>query len=137
MRALEENGLSNTVDLVITSDHGMVKGTLMVDVWSELGNDAELRKALEVVEDDAYLAVNVRASSSPAVRERALTALSKLPGGKFYRREEMPERFRFRAHRRIPDVFVLGDEGTCYWVREFEPGVYCTLVHPLFVSVHI
>ena len=28
----------------------------------------------------------------------------------------MPARFRFRAHCRIPDVLVLGDEGTCYWV---------------------
>ena len=64
----------------------------------------------------AYLAVNVRPSASPAVRERELAALTKLPSGKFNRREQMPARFRFRAHRRIPDVLVLGDEGTCYWV---------------------
>ena len=114
--ALEENDLSDSVDLVVTSDHGMAKAPGVVDVWHELGNDAEVRAALEVVEDDAYLAVNVRESAPDAVRERALAALAKLPGGKFYRREQMPERLRFRAHRRIPEVIVLGDESTYYWV---------------------
>ena len=118
MSALEENGLADKVDLVVTSDHGMTKAPGLVDVWRELGNDAEVRAALEVVEDDAYLAVNLRESASPAVRERALAALAKLPGGKFYRREEMPAHLRFRAHHRIPDVIVLGEESTYYWVRE-------------------
>ena len=94
----------------------MAKAPALVDVWRELGDDAELRAALEVVEDEAYLAFNVRASAPDALRERALAELAKLPGGKFYRREQLPEHLRFRAHRRIPEVILLGDESTYYWV---------------------
>jgi predicted AlkP superfamily pyrophosphatase or phosphodiesterase len=108
-------GLDGVVNYVIVSDHGMTElSPERVIVLSEMID-------LNTVNVDFSGAVaGLRphdAAEEKAVYE-ALAAKASQGHFKVFRREEMPERLHFRAHRRIPPIVLLADEG---WMIIREP----------------
>lgn len=104
-------GLAGAVNFIVVSDHGMTAVSPdRVVVVSELVKDrkvkiefsgavAGLRPAPDEIEE-VY--------SSIAARQNHF---------RIYRREEVPERLHFRAHRRIPPLILIADEGWMLMAR--------------------
>ncbi len=108
--ALETNGLLDKVNLIISSDHGMVDITKVVEATSYLDlYDQEI----EVVEQGPYLALNVFSTDANKI-EKVYNALKGLPYGTAYKKEEFPEKWHYRKHSNIPHFLVLGNESTYY-----------------------
>jgi len=102
---LKQSGLLSVTTLVIVSDHGManapesqvvqVKGLLSrfpSAQWEWLGATS-----------------GVRLNGAPL--EGVLNALSTLSHVTCWPKKDMPKRFKFGTHRRIPDVVCLSDVG--------------------------
>lgn len=103
-------GLEDAVNLIVVSDHGMTP----IGQTVALSNYVDL-KAVQV---DFFGAVAGLRPKDGNVD--ALLAGLQGRGNHFrvYRREEIPERFHFRAHRRIPPVVLVADEGWFFNKRE-------------------
>ena len=110
MNALVTNGLLEKVNLIIVSDHGMTDITNVVTVTNFLNlNDTEI----EVVETGPYLALNVFSTDSNKM-EKVFNSVKGMPYGTAYKKEQFPERLHYRKHANIPQIIVLGNEGTYY-----------------------
>lgn len=44
--------------------------------------------------------------------------------GQVFQREQLPDRFHYRNHRRIPDVLVLANEGVLFVCEQSETCLY-------------
>ena len=70
-------------------------------------------REIEVVEEGAYLALNVLGTDANK-SENVFNSLKGMPHGTAYKKEEFPERLHYRKHANIPQIIVLGNEGTYY-----------------------
>ena len=110
---IEETGLSETMNIILVSDHGMastneervifIEDTIdlnRVDMlsWSPVA----LIKPEESEADDIYTALK---SAENHYR--------------VFRRDELPERFRFSNHYRIPEIIMIADVGYTITNRPF------------------
>lgn len=102
---LEARGLYDGTNLVVVSDHGMAG--LSPDRAVYLDDAIDLDADVERVLYGATTLVWPRPGREDAVVE----ALSALDGMEVYRREDVPERFHFRDHRRIAPVVLIADVG--------------------------
>lgn len=102
---LRTRGLDDKVNVVIVSDHGM----------HETPKD-------EVIALDDYIALDDvdvidwtpvgLVQPKPGKLDAVYAALAHAnPHLKVYRRADVPERFHYRAHPRIPDLVLVADEG--------------------------
>jgi predicted AlkP superfamily pyrophosphatase or phosphodiesterase len=105
VRGLERRALLDRVHLVVVSDHGM----------SATSPDRQI-----YLDDYLDLSTVVLVDSNPLVglsakdgrHERIVEALrGRHPRMAVWSREEVPERLRYRDHRRIPPVIALADDG--------------------------
>ena len=110
LSALEKKGLLDQVNLIITSDHGMANITNNVNVSHYLDIKDE---SIQIVETGAYLSLNVLDANLGNFVE-VLERLKKMPHGAVYKREDFPLKLRYSKHGRIPQIIVLGNEGTFY-----------------------
>lgn len=98
-------GLSDRVNLVIVSDHGMTpldpSRVIVIDDYLDLST-------VDVVEWSPVLQVWPRRGSFDDVF-RALDG--RHPALKVYRREAVPPHLHYRGNPRIPDVIAIADEG--------------------------
>ena len=93
--------------LMLTSDHGMADtGRVRIVQLADLIDTAGLRAGFSGAV--TALHVSPQAGTPAGVRDRLNT---KLQHGRAYLREEMPERYHFRATPRGGDVVVIMDEG--------------------------
>lgn len=106
---MEEHGLDKTVNLIVTSDHGMSKKDLskVVEIpryvnMSLVAQFVDLECAchifpVEGAEDKIYASLQ-----------------NKVQGMHVFRKSEIPEFWHYRNHRRIAPIVVVMDEGwTC------------------------
>ena len=112
METLEEKDLLDKVNLIITSDHGMTNITNVVNVSQYLDIKDE---SIQIVESDAYLSLNVL-GKNPGKLDEVPQHLKNMPHGAAYKKEDFPAKFRYSNHSRIPQLIVLGNEGTFYQV---------------------
>ncbi|HEX5222311.1 MAG TPA: ectonucleotide pyrophosphatase/phosphodiesterase [Verrucomicrobiae bacterium] len=97
--------LNEVVNLVIVSDHGMAE--LSPDRVITLGDFLDMSK---VQVDFSGAVAGLRPLDGNV--EALSAALKKSEKGfHLYRREQMPERFRFRNNDRIPPLVLLAEEG--------------------------
>ncbi len=104
IEGLERRELTDSVNLVIVSDHGM----------AELHHERVI-----VLEDHVELEREEVVSLSPLVgiwTERIPAAdlaktLDAVPHLRAWQRSDLPERFHWKNHRRIPPVVALADDG--------------------------
>ena len=105
LRGLEQRGLSETVNVVVVSDHGMASvdpaRTIVLD-------DFVAPDDVDVVDLNPTLGLFPRSGREDAVF-RALTNAH--PRLAVYRRETTPERWHYREHPRIPPIVGVADEG--------------------------
>jgi predicted AlkP superfamily pyrophosphatase or phosphodiesterase len=105
LRGLERRGLTDKVNVVVLSDHGMapvsVDRVIVVD-------DYISRDDAEIVDINPTLALIPK----PGREESVFRALENAhPRLHVYRREATPERWHYRDHPRIPPIIAVADEG--------------------------
>lgn len=105
LRGLERRGLTEAVNIVVVSDHGMaaVDATRVVVLDDYIALDD-----IEVVDLNPTLGLFPRPGREEAVY-RALAGAH--PRLSIYRREQTPERWHYRDHPRIPPIVGVADEG--------------------------
>jgi len=105
LQGLERRGLTDTVNIVVVSDHGMaeVDATRVVVLDDYVSLDSE-----EVVDLNPTLGVFPKPGREDTVY-RALAGAH--PRLSVYRRAQTPERWHYREHPRIPPIVGVADEG--------------------------
>jgi predicted AlkP superfamily pyrophosphatase or phosphodiesterase len=117
---LEERDLVDQVNVVVASDHGMADTEphrmVIVDDYIDLSS-------VTVVDWNPVLALFPEAGMEDAVYE----ALSEAMHLTVYRKEDIPDRYHYRDHRRIAPIVGVAEEGWSISSREFyqrRPGRY-------------
>ena len=109
---LEAAGLYNAVNLIIVADHGMVASSservVFLDDYIDMDD-------VRVVDYDPVAMIRPKAGKLEAV----YAALKEAPHVSFYKKAEIPEALHFRAHRRIPALVGVADEGWRITTRSF------------------
>lgn len=114
LRGLEARGLAARANVVVVSDHGMAAASTSRVVFLRSLLDAQRVYAI-----DSGAMVGVwprRLDLEPAERDALLAeAVANLTAGhanvSAWRREQVPQRFNYRASARIAPVVALADEG--------------------------
>jgi predicted AlkP superfamily pyrophosphatase or phosphodiesterase len=99
-------GLRDRVYVLLTSDHGMVETTSAQTI--RLDSLIDLSE-IEAAFDGAVASLHVRGGRARALRVRNVLN-ARLEHGRAYLRDEMPERFHYRADPRVGDIVVVMDE---------------------------
>ena len=105
LRGLDRRGLTDAVNIIVVSDHGMaaVDATRVVVLDDYVSLDDE-----EVVDLNPTLGVFPK----PGREDEVYRALSDAhPRLSVYRRAQTPERWHYRDHPRIPPIVGVVDEG--------------------------
>ena len=107
MAGLEERGLTDVVNLVVVSDHGMAEISLQRTIF--LDDHVDLKPG-EVFEQGALLQVYPNRGR----RKKLYKALTQVSDHlTIYRRKEIPERYHLRHASRTPPILGVPDVG---WV---------------------
>ncbi len=118
---LEQRGLAGQAHWIIVADHGMAATSRERVI---LFDDYVNREQANAVDRDPLLALWPAEEDRGAVF-RALAGAH--PHLQVYRRAEIPARFQYRDHRRVPPILGVADEGWSVASRaDFEghPGRY-------------
>ena len=101
---LEAAGLYNQVNLIVVADHGMAPSSservVFLDDYIDMDD-------VRVVDYDPIAMIRPKAGKLDAV----YAALQEAPHVSFYKKEEIPAELHFQAHRRIPALVGVADEG--------------------------
>lgn len=110
---IEETGLSEILNIILVSDHGMAStGEERVIFIDDLID-------LDRVDMVSWNPVALIKPEETDVDEIYDTLKSAENHYRVYRRDELPERFRFSNHYRIPEIIVLADVGYTLTSRPF------------------
>lgn len=135
---LEQRGLFDAMNLIIVSDHGVSAVSPARTI--ALDDHLDLRR---VRVSDWGPAAQIWATGMSA--QRVVEALQGVPHLRVWKRDEIPARYHFGSHRRVPDVLAEADPG---WLissrlrmREPDPprGMHgwdpaLTEMHGLFIA---
>ncbi len=108
MEGLQSRGLAETTNLVIVSDHGMA------DVSEDRIISLDARFAPEqarVIWDGPVAAVKPVAGHESEIE---LALVGRGEHGECWRKDDLPGRFHYGSHRRVPDIICLADDGWRY-----------------------
>ena len=105
LEGIRAQGREHDVNLIIVSDHGMT--AVSPDRTIALSDLIDL----DTVQVDFTGALAGLHPLKGSAADLVKTLAAKQKSFQVYRREDLPERFHFRAHRRIPPVILLADEG--------------------------
>ncbi len=114
LNGLKNRKIRNKINLIIVSDHGMTpvprKNQIVLD---EMFDVEDAKKVFWVGEI-------VQIFPKPGREESIYTSIKSKLGdhAQIYRKNEIPERYRYRNHKRIPPILVLPDEGWVLTTRE-------------------
>ncbi len=113
---LEKLPVKDRVYLLLTSDHGMVDTSAAQTVLlSSLIDGEEARVGYSGPVAGLYV------TGGPAAARRLRDRINaRLQHGRAYRREDLPERFRYRTDPRVGDVVIVMDES--WMVTATAPG---------------
>jgi predicted AlkP superfamily pyrophosphatase or phosphodiesterase len=119
---LEERGLSDTTDVVVTADHGM---TLMEPERRVFLDDYVELSAEEAFELGAF----VQIYPAPGREDEILMALvGAHPALRIYRRADVPDRFHLMDNERLAPIIGIPDVG---WHATFRAGMQSRWRPPL------
>jgi predicted AlkP superfamily pyrophosphatase or phosphodiesterase len=104
MSGLEEQGLQQKVNLIVLSDHGMTP--VVPEHLVYLDDFIDPREA-DVIELGAVASLRPLNGKDEEVYSR----LGRAPHLTVYRKSEIPAAYHYRAHRRIPAIIAVADEG--------------------------
>jgi predicted AlkP superfamily pyrophosphatase or phosphodiesterase len=105
LRGLERRHLTDTVNIVIVSDHGMAEtSTDRVVVLDDYISPDDV----EIIDINPTLGLFPKAGREEAVYKALVNAHPRL---KIYRKADTPEHWHYRDHPRIPPIVGVVDEG--------------------------
>lgn len=113
---LEETGLADSIHILLMSDHGMAETSsdrvLFLDGLIDLDR-------VEVIDWTPVALIR----PEKEYRDQALDKLRQNEGGyRVYERSELPDRFHFRDHPRIPDIVMVAEPGYAITSRPYYYG---------------
>jgi len=135
---LKEAGVYDSVDIIITSDHGMT--SLSEDRKVVMYSQLDRNKVERVIN----LGVATQVWPKEGEKESVYEELKRLGGHvSVYRKEEIPESLHYSRNARIPPIFVELENG--YWMVENENDTvplkgshgfdnHVMDMHPFFIS---
>ncbi len=102
---LLERNLFDKVNLIIVSDHGMAEtnsdSVIVIDDYIDLDD-------IQMVAWTPVAALNPKPGKETAIYRQLKNAHPRL---KVFKKSEMPERFHYSEHPRIPQIIAIADEG--------------------------
>ena len=104
VEGLEARGFYDQVNLIVVADHGMAPSSSERVVFLD---DYIALDDVRVVDYDPVAMIRPNEGTLETVYE----ALKQAPHVSFYKKEEIPEELHFQAHRRIPPIIGVADEG--------------------------
>ncbi|MEZ4815023.1 MAG: ectonucleotide pyrophosphatase/phosphodiesterase [Bdellovibrionota bacterium] len=112
-QALQERNLFNEMNIIIVSDHGMTaldsdKEINVTDVLADF-------PGIEKVGSTGVVGFFSKSTQQITQLEKALKEKSKLY--KVYQKKNIPARFHYKNSDRIPDLLLVGSEGTAITAR--------------------
>ncbi len=126
LAGLDERGITDRVNLVVTSDHGMVD--IARDRMIFLDDYVDL-SGVEMVDYDPVAAIRPDAGEVDAVYAALAGAHPRLS---VYKREEIPECYRYRDNPRIQPIIAVADEGWSISTRSYfnaRPNAFTGATH--------
>lgn len=117
IKGLKERKIFDRVNLIIVSDHGMVA--------------LDPQNVITISEHISLKDIDVRISGATLVgfnpklgkEEEILQGLKEAgPHLKVYKKQEIPARFHFQDHPRIPEIMAFADEGWLLQLSRFNPS---------------
>ncbi|EGN75604.1 uncharacterized AP superfamily protein [Idiomarina sp. A28L] len=113
MAQLEQRGWLNSVDIMITADHGMARVDQTKHMIIDQAYDSERAERALYSRELAHI------FPKDGERDNIVAELkANLPHAQVFTKDTMPERFHFTNNNRIADILVLADPGWIF-VREF------------------
>jgi predicted AlkP superfamily pyrophosphatase or phosphodiesterase len=110
LSALEQRGVANKINIVVVSDHGMVK----VDPANQIFVEDYIDVATVRISDWSPVLMLSAGNDT----EATIAKLRKVPHLKVYRKGELPARLHFAASDRIPEIIALADPGWSITTRK-------------------
>ncbi|XP_069134125.1 bis(5'-adenosyl)-triphosphatase enpp4-like [Argopecten irradians] len=112
---LEQKGLQDSVNLVVTSDHGMTSTNYdnkLINIYdvvdrTYIKSTLEIGAIMQVVPEDGR-------------DTYVVNTINKHPNIKAYRKDDIPEVWHFKNNRRVTPILVVADEG---WTLTHDPDV--------------
>ncbi|XP_053183678.1 ectonucleotide pyrophosphatase/phosphodiesterase family member 7 [Scomber japonicus] len=109
-KAIDRNHLSDSLNVIISSDHGMttVKKRPLVD-------EIVINKYLNLLNSTCFEILDYGGfgilTPKPGMEQFVFDELSKAPNLTVYKKDEMPESFHLAKSKRLPPIVVVGDLG--------------------------
>lgn len=105
MEVLSDLSIAEQLNIIITSDHGMV------EVRSK--NAIYLNKYVDLdkVEMEGRGPFSFLYGNDESALNEAYTSLKEVKNISVYRKDEIPARYHYRDHYRIKDILIVADEG--------------------------
>jgi predicted AlkP superfamily pyrophosphatase or phosphodiesterase len=110
LAALEQRGVADKINIVVVSDHGMVK----VDPANQIFLEDYIDVASVRISDWSPVLMLSAGNDT----EATIAKLRKAPHLKVYRKGELPARLHFAASERIPEIIALADPGWMVTTRK-------------------
>ncbi|XP_054638769.1 ectonucleotide pyrophosphatase/phosphodiesterase family member 7 isoform X2 [Dunckerocampus dactyliophorus] len=108
--AISRHGMNDSLNVIITSDHGMttVKKRPLVDeiILNKYVNLLKVA-SFEILDYGGFGILTPR----PGKEQEVFEALSKAPNLTVYRKDDMPESFHLARSRRLPPIVIVADLG--------------------------
>jgi predicted AlkP superfamily pyrophosphatase or phosphodiesterase len=115
---IDARGLTDRVNLVVTSDHGMSETSVdRVIVIDDYLDDYLRAGSVEIIDLDPTIGLAPRGVGVDEVYRRLAGAHPHL---RVYRKEDSPTRWRYRDHPRIPAIVGVADDG---WRIRRRPAI--------------
>lgn len=114
IESLKEAGIFEEINLLIASDHGMTDVSReRIIVLDDLVNTDEL----EIIEYSPTMMMNVKEEDK--LEEIYTTLKENEEHYRVYEKNEIPERFHLKNHRRTPDLLMIADLGYTINTRDY------------------
>ncbi|MCP9291029.1 ectonucleotide pyrophosphatase/phosphodiesterase [Gracilimonas sediminicola] len=113
VESINQKELSGKTNLMIVSDHGMAEISRdRVVILNEMINPDNL----EVISYSPAMMANAKAGK---LNEVYLALKANEEHFKVYKKEDIPERYHLKNHRRVPELLLVADVGYTITTREF------------------
>lgn len=111
LAGLEKRGMAGKVNLIVTSDHGMLN--ISLDRVMQVEDYVDMRQLERYIGGEIGYFWPKKGKT-----DSVLQALKRMPNAQTYKKEALPKRFHYGTHYRISPIISLSHEGWMQMTRE-------------------